>query len=565
MARTNNGIKLTEDPKIPQSMWNKIAFLKLPQKEKEKLNRHISKECQADQLYWVQILLSTLIATYGLLQNSVAVIIGAMLIAPMLRPIQGVAYSLTTGQAKKFFSSGKLLFWTIIVSISSAAFFAWLVPIRLETSEIIARTSPNLLDLFIAIASGVIAILALSYKKLSESIAGVAMAAALLPPLAVVGIEISLWNLPSAGGAFFLFMTNLFAILFVGIVIFLMYGFNPHSEEKQWQTIENFAIMISLLFFISVPLYSSLVDISDQITIETEARSVINKSLSTNIPKAKLESLKLTSFSSDSAELLGVIKIPEGENFFSETRESIRQQLGQALRRDVTFSVEIIPVASIISKEEQAEREALPKENEIRNQVEKYLSENFPEAIIIDLEVGSIEENETPSWATKIIFSLPPGQEFTEDLESTYSEGIDKLLPNENIQSIWVFLGSDGTKQIPAEPTPAQTHYEKLSLEWDKFFKENLPTECSIKNFQITWSFPNGDKMTKTPIDFENIDAYTISFDLYTPRSMQVDAARFKRGARLFAKNLHKKPTTLNIRGFTFNQETLTTFNGNGS
>ncbi|MDF2379765.1 MAG: TIGR00341 family protein [Candidatus Gracilibacteria bacterium] len=559
MARTNNGIKLTEDPKIPQSMWNKVAFLKLQKKEKEKLTAHVSKESQSDQLYWVQVVLSTLIATFGLLQNSVAVIIGAMLIAPLLRPIQGVAFSLTTGKANKFFSAGKLLIWTIIISISIAALFAWIIPLRVETTEILARTSPNILDLFIAIASAIIAILALSYKKLSESIAGVAMAASLMPPLAVVGIEISLMNFSAAGGAFFLFMTNLFAILFVGIIIFLMYGFNPHTEDKQWQTIENFAVMLSLMVFISVPLYSSLVDISEKIIIETEARKVITTSLTENIPKARLESLFITDFDDKSVEMLGTIKIPEAENFFSETRESIRQQLGQALGRNVNFSVEIIPIASIISREQEESEEKIPREREIRSTIEKYLSENFPEAIIIDLSVGEIELGNTNQWATKIIFSLTAGKDFTEDLKIKYEKEINRLFPSDQIDLIWVFL-QNGDAPTVASQTDAQKHHEKLSLEWDNFFKKNLPAECSTKNLHITWNFPD-DEQLQTNKDFTKIKTYSISFDLYTPKANQVQIARFKRLAKIFAKNLHKKPTSLNIRSFSFDLETISTSN----
>lgn len=540
-------------------MWNKVAFLKLQKKEKEKLTAHVSKESQSDQLYWVQVVLSTLIATFGLLQNSVAVIIGAMLIAPLLRPIQGVAFSLTTGKANKFFSAGKLLIWTIIISISIAALFAWIIPLRVETTEILARTSPNILDLFIAIASAIIAILALSYKKLSESIAGVAMAASLMPPLAVVGIEISLMNFSAAGGAFFLFMTNLFAILFVGIIIFLMYGFNPHTEDKQWQTIENFAVMLSLMVFISVPLYSSLVDISEKIIIETEARKVITTSLTENIPKARLESLFITDFDDKSVEMLGTIKIPEAENFFSETRESIRQQLGQALGRNVNFSVEIIPIASIISREQEESEEKIPREREIRSTIEKYLSENFPEAIIIDLSVGEIELGNTNQWATKIIFSLTAGKDFTEDLKIKYEKEINRLFPSDQIDLIWVFL-QNGDAPTVASQTDAQKHHEKLSLEWDNFFKKNLPAECSTKNLHITWNFPD-DEQLQTNKDFTKIKTYSISFDLYTPKANQVQIARFKRLAKIFAKNLHKKPTSLNIRSFSFDLETISTSN----
>ena len=202
-------VKSSEMPEKEQIVITKDSFLdrfllKLSIEEKAIINEHIVSEMGSSPLYWVLLVISVIIATLGLLQNSVAIIIGAMLIAPLLRPIKGLAFGITTGQPRYFWMAVKMLILSIVISVLCAIGVSSLVPLKIETSEIIARTVPNLLDLLIAVAAGVIAILSLYFKKLSENIAGVAMAAAIMPPLAVTGIEISLHNNGAVLGSFFL-------------------------------------------------------------------------------------------------------------------------------------------------------------------------------------------------------------------------------------------------------------------------------------------------------------------------------------------------------------------------
>jgi uncharacterized hydrophobic protein (TIGR00271 family) len=114
-----------------------------------------------------------------------------MLIAPLLRPIQAFSFGLVQVHRKRTFEALKNLILSIFLVVITAIFITYLIPLKLETAEVLSRTNPNILDFFIASASAAIAFLALVYKKkLSMSIAGVAMAASLLPPLSVIGIEI---------------------------------------------------------------------------------------------------------------------------------------------------------------------------------------------------------------------------------------------------------------------------------------------------------------------------------------------------------------------------------------
>ncbi len=333
------------------TFWDKLAWMKLSVEEKAILVEGILEEIENKPLYWLQLIISVMIITFGLLQNSVAVVIGGMLIAPILKPIKGLAFGITTGQPRFFWRSVLLMFLSIVFAIFTAYIFSMIIPLKIETPEIIARTSPNILDLFIAISSGMIAMLSLYFRKLSESVAGVAMAAALMPPLAVVGIELALSNSTAAGGSAFLFVTNLFAILAVGVIIFLFYGFSPHHAEEKTKnmTLKVAAILFALLFYISFPLFTSLKSISERIDLQSHTANVLELSLSEHFPEAKVSSIHIIDFDEDFVNFSGTIKVEEGAEFLLEDQEKVYADLSEELGLDVNMELEIVPIVLIPS------------------------------------------------------------------------------------------------------------------------------------------------------------------------------------------------------------------------
>lgn len=183
-----------------------------------------------DLVYWLQILFSAGIATLGLVLNSSAVIIGAMLISPLMAPILAAGLAFATGDITLGVRSLVNLFLSTLLGISFAVILVALLPFKSQTAEIIARTSPNTLDLVIALFSGAIGSIATcrEVKGVVTSIPGVAIAVALMPPLCVVGygigVAISLdfsagWEIASGGGL--LYLTNLVAITFTAMLVFV--------------------------------------------------------------------------------------------------------------------------------------------------------------------------------------------------------------------------------------------------------------------------------------------------------------------------------------------------------
>jgi len=146
--------------------------MQLSSEKKQEVWSAIEQDSRYTKIYWLQMFLASFIAALGLLQNSTAVVIGAMLVAPLLRPMQGVAYSIATAQSKNILHNLKVLLLSTLLAIGTGFLVSVISPVDIETAEVLARVSPNFLDLLIAVASAAIAFLALSFRSLSVSIAG---------------------------------------------------------------------------------------------------------------------------------------------------------------------------------------------------------------------------------------------------------------------------------------------------------------------------------------------------------------------------------------------------------
>lgn len=178
--------------------------------------------------YWLQLVVSIGIATLGLVVGSSAVIIGAMLVAPLMGPIIALAMGLATGSPFLVLRAAGRILVSLGVAIGGAATIALLLPFHELNSEILARTSPTVLDLltagFCALA-GVYASLRPG-SDTATTAAGTSIGISLVPPLCASGFGLGTSNWAVAGGAVLLFLTNLVAIIFVGTLAFVAAGFN---------------------------------------------------------------------------------------------------------------------------------------------------------------------------------------------------------------------------------------------------------------------------------------------------------------------------------------------------
>lgn len=228
-----------------------------PEEFKE-LYSTLRDSARASPAYLTLMVLSTILATIGLFANSAPVIIGAMILAPLMAPIISLAMAVVRQDSPMLADCLRTLGVGILLAVACAAVMALLVPLRSVTDEIAARLSPTLLDLGVALVSGAAGAYAHAREEIAKSLAGVAIAVALVPPLAVSGIGLGWGDWSIFQGAFLLFLTNLFGILLAGNLAFLVLGFGPFNQARRGM------LAVSLLVaVVSVPLtlgFASMVE-----------------------------------------------------------------------------------------------------------------------------------------------------------------------------------------------------------------------------------------------------------------------------------------------------------------
>ncbi|NCW49076.1 MAG: TIGR00341 family protein [Actinobacteria bacterium] len=171
--------------------------------------------------------LSVTIAVMGLAANSVAVVIGAMLIAPLMTPIMSFSAAVGLGLTRRAAQAAALVAVGSAASLAFAFLLSRLLPEVQLGSEILSRTSPDVRDLVVAVAAGAAGAYATAREDVSDALPGVAVAVALVPPLAVTGVLIETGNLGLARGSGLLYLTNLFAIALSALLVFLVTGVIP--------------------------------------------------------------------------------------------------------------------------------------------------------------------------------------------------------------------------------------------------------------------------------------------------------------------------------------------------
>jgi uncharacterized hydrophobic protein (TIGR00271 family) len=182
--------------------------------------------------FMMMIGLSTAIASLGLIQNSTAVVIGAMVVAPLMTPLIGAGLALVQGNTIFFRDSIKAMGYGIGAALLISLSLGFIVPMEQLTPELLARGAPTIIDLGVAFLSGAAAAYAVARPSLLGALAGVAIAAALVPPLATVGISLAEGAWKVSEGAAILFATNLVAIILGAALIYRRLGIQGSRLRK---------------------------------------------------------------------------------------------------------------------------------------------------------------------------------------------------------------------------------------------------------------------------------------------------------------------------------------------
>ncbi|MDH7637893.1 DUF389 domain-containing protein [Sphingomonas sp. MAHUQ-71] len=280
--------------------------------------------------YAFMILMSAGIAVLGLLLSSPAVVIGAMLISPLMSPILGLGFSLTLFDFAEMRRSLTALVIGSVIAVLFTALVVLASPLKAPTAEILARTRPNLFDLLVALFAALAGTFSIIRGK-GATITGVAIATALMPPLAVVGFGLATWNLPVLGGAFALFLTNFVTIALSATIMARFYGFGHRMTAQQ--TWMHSAVLLLVFVAMAIPLGISLSRIAREAYTATQVRSFLTDRYGA---RARVTQLDID-FDADPIVVRGVVIAPRAA---VQAAGNVRAGLAEKIGRPVNLQLD---------------------------------------------------------------------------------------------------------------------------------------------------------------------------------------------------------------------------------
>lgn len=240
---------------------------KQQQQEQENHSRRISRDELMEELrpgseihaiYLAQVVLSSLVASIGMIRDSVALVIAAMMIAPLLLPNMSLALGTTLGDLRLVRRSFQTLAVGVFAGLVVPVVMVWIVSVDMDVSEIAIRTQPNMSDLVVAMAAGTAGALAVT-TGVSATMIGVMVAVALLPPLVAVGLALGQADWAYAFAAMALLGANLVSVNLAAVIVFLVLGIRPSTwhEEERARTTTRIAVVgwVVLLLLIGLVLW----------------------------------------------------------------------------------------------------------------------------------------------------------------------------------------------------------------------------------------------------------------------------------------------------------------------
>ncbi len=307
--------------------------------------RQIGEESGWSGRYVFLILVSAALSLLGLLMPSVAVLIGAMLLSPLMMPIIGLGFGIATLDFHEIRRAATALALGSAIAIVLSVAMVAISPIQTITSEIAGRTRPTLFDLLVALLSAVAGAYALIRGR-GGTVVGVAIAIALMPPLAVVGFGLATWNWTVFSGSLLLFLTNAVTIALTAALVARIYGFGSHlsSHHAGWQL----ALFVVALGILSVPLGAGL----KQIAFEAGAQRQIRDALRSHFPNgARLSQLDID-HATDPIRVRAVMLTPRLDQ---QADQQLGAMLGRRLGKPVDFHVDQLRIGSNAGAAEAAQ------------------------------------------------------------------------------------------------------------------------------------------------------------------------------------------------------------------
>ncbi len=306
------------------------------------------EDCALSERYLFMTAMSGGIAILGLLLSSPAVVIGAMLLSPLMGPIMGLGFALAIGDYPWLKQSARSLAWGTVMAVLLCALVVFFSPIQTITPEIAARTRPNLFDLMVALFSALAGAYAMIRGR-EGTIVGVAIATALMPPLAVVGFGLATFNWTVFSGALLLYVTNLLTIALTAWGMARLYGFRTTLSERN-TLFQNVAVA-TVFLALAIPLAFSL----QQIAWEANAQRIVRGEVIENFDERSRVSDLEIEFGSEPIAISATVLTPVLK---ADAEVEAERALAARLGRPVELALVQYQVGTSATAAEQAELSA---------------------------------------------------------------------------------------------------------------------------------------------------------------------------------------------------------------
>jgi uncharacterized hydrophobic protein (TIGR00271 family) len=333
--------------------------------------------------YGFMTLMSAGIAILGLLLSSPAVVIGAMLISPLMGPILGLGFALATFDFPELRRAATSLMLGIALAILLTVVIVQLSPLKAPTAEILARTRPNLFDLLVALFSALAGSYAIVRGR-GETVAGVAIATALMPPLAVVGYGLATWRVDILIGSAELFGTNFVTIALSAMLMARLHGFGHALSGRQ--TWLQTGLLTAAFVAMAIPLALSLEQIAQEAITTNRIRTALADEFG---PKARVTQLDID-YGQRPAAVQAVVIVSRDR---AARVDALRSQLEKAAARPLTLQLDQVlvdPNAGAAARQRaeaaasQASRKAIQDDTEQLAKTLATIAGVQPDAVTID-------------------------------------------------------------------------------------------------------------------------------------------------------------------------------------
>jgi uncharacterized hydrophobic protein (TIGR00271 family) len=289
--------------------------------------------------FWTLLLLAAAIASAGIVSDSTATVIGAMIVAPLMTPILGIVLSVTIGDGRNLAISAALVLAGALAVIGVGYGFGLLAEIPVDSatsSQVAGRVNPSLIDLAAAVATGAVGAFAVVRSDVADTLPGVAIAISLVPPLAVVGLTLEAGQGSEASGALLLFLTNVSAILVTGVLVMAVYRVRTAALESAVRPPLGRGAAVTLIIAFGVVVAVPLAGSTARIVDERLTVASVSDVATTWADRAGWEIVTVTTQTDGVVvRALGPLPAPDPD--------ALRAQLDAAGLADVTVRLQMVP------------------------------------------------------------------------------------------------------------------------------------------------------------------------------------------------------------------------------